>query len=115
MIKVLVEQFVKDVTDCGLYFNNAQRVKHECLSILAEHGYPVIISKGEETMGEPILMCFQPKELVKMIDEAHQYAFTYIRSQQGVEQKLQEEAQVLEEQEESCARYYQKHGTKGEF
>lgn len=115
MKKLLVAQFIKDVSDCGLYFNNAQRVYSECLSILAEHGFPVIISKGEATKGEPILTCFQPKELVKMIDEAFAYAFKYIRSQPDVKRKMAEQAVRFEQDRQSAERYYQKHGTKGEF
>lgn len=115
MKKLLVEQFIKDVSDCGLYFNNAQRVYSECLSILAEHGFPVIISKGEATKGEPILTCFQPKELVKMIDEAHGYAFEYIRSQPDVKRKMAEQFERLQRDRQSAERYYQEYSTKGEF
>lgn len=107
----LIEQFLKDVSDCGLYFNNAYRVKHECLMILFENGYHVLLT----TKGEPQLTCFQDKKTLALIDEAHEAAFTYIRSRPGVEQKLQEEALALEEQYQAQARYYQQHGTKGEF
>lgn len=115
MKELLVAQFMKDVSACGLRFNNTHRVYHECLSILAEQGYPVIISTGEATKGEPILTTFQPKALIKMIDEAHGYALEYIRAQPDVKRKMSEQALRLEQDRRAAERYYEKHGTKGEF
>ena len=111
MKEQLIEQFLKDVSDCGLYFNNALRVYDECLTILFENGYHVLMT----TSGEPQLKCFQDKKTLALIDEAHEAAFTYIRTRPGVEQKLLEQARSLEVQRQSAERYYQQHGTKGEF
>lgn len=111
MKEQLIEQFLKDVSDCGLYFNNARRVKHECLALLAENGYPVLMT----TKGEPQFEFLQDKKVIALVNEAYEAAFTYIRSRPGVEQKLQEQALRLEKQRESEARYYEKYGTKGEF
>ena len=111
MKEQLIEQFLKDVSDCGLYFNNARRVYDECLTILFENGYHVLMT----TSGEPQLTCFQDKKTLALIDEAHEAAFTYIRSRSGVEQKLLEQAKILEKQRLAEARYYEKHGTAGEF
>jgi len=111
MKEQLIEQFLKDVSDCGLYFNNALRVYDECLMILFENGYHVLMT----TSGEPQLKCFQDKKTLALIDEAHEAAFTYIRSRPGVEQKLLEQAKILEKQRLAEARYYEKHGTAGEF
>lgn len=111
MKNTLIEQFLKDVSDCGLYFNNAHRVYDECLTILFENGYHVLMTKN----GEPQLACFQDKKTLALIDEAYEAAFTYIRTRPDVEQKLQEQAKSLKQQRLAEARYYEKHGTKGEF
>lgn len=115
MKELLVAQFMKDVSACGLGFNNVHRVYNECLSILAKQGLPVIISTGEATKGEPILTNFQPKELIKMIDEAHGYALEYIRAQPDVKRKMAEQSLRIEQDRRAAERYYEKHGTKGEF
>lgn len=107
----LIEQFLKDVSDCGLYFNNALRVYDECLTILFENGYHVLMT----TSGEPQLKCFQDKKTLALIDEAHEAAFTYIRTRPDVEEKKQKLAESLERQRKAEARYYEKHGTAGEF
>ena len=111
MKNTLIEQFLKDVSDCGLYFNNAQRVYDECLTILFENGYHVLMT----TSGEPQLKCFQDKKTLALIDEAHEAAFCYIRTRPGIEEKMKELAVSLEVQRQSAERYYQQHGTKGEF
>jgi len=111
----LIDLFLNDVTDCGLYFKNTTRVYHECLELLAQNGYPVILSTGEATKGEPILTCFQPKELIMMIDEAREAAFIHVRTRKDAEEKLRANLKRLDEQRKAEARYYEKHGTKGEF
>ena len=111
MKNTLIEQFLKDVSDCGLYFNNAHRVYDECLTILFENGYHVLMT----TSGEPQLKCFQDKKTLALIDEAHEAAFIYIRTRAGAEEKLRANLERLDEQRKAEARYYEKHGTKGEF
>lgn len=115
MKEQLIEQFLNDVSDCGLYFNNARRVYDECYLLLKEAGHPVKVVDNPRSPfhGNPQLE--QDTNITVMVDEAHEAAFTYIRSRPGVEQKLQEQAKSLEAQRQSAERYYQKHGTKGEF
>ena len=107
----LIELFLKDVTECGLYFNNAIRVKHECLALLAENGYPVLMT----TKGEPQFEFLQDKQVLALVNEAYEAAFTYIRTRAGAEEKLRANLKRLDEQRKAEARYYEKHGTKGEF
>lgn len=107
----LINQFMKDVSDCGLYFNNAHRVYDECLTILFENGYHVLMT----TSGEPQLKCFQDKKTLALIDEAHEAAFTYIRSRPDTKRRMAEEFERLEQDRRAAERYYEKHGTKGEF
>lgn len=102
---------MKDVSDCGLYFNNARRVYHECLELLYKNGYDVRVTPK----GEPLMSFNQDKKILMLIDEAHEAAFTYIRTRPNVEERKQELAESLERQRKSAERYYQKYGTKGEF
>lgn len=115
MKEQLIEQFLKDVSDCGLYFNNARRVYDECYLLLKDAGYPVNVVDNPRSPfhGNPQLE--QDPKVTMLVDEAYEAAFTYIRTRPDVEQKLQEHAKSLEQQRVSEERYYQKHGTQGEF
>ena len=111
----LINQFLQDVSSCGLFFNNALRVYDECYLILKEAGYPVRTVEAIDSpfFGTPLFE--QDPKVVKMVDEAHEAAFSYIRSRPDTEKKLQELSDSLERQQQAAERYYQKHGTRGEF
>ena len=107
----LINQFMKDVSDCGLYFNNARRVYHECLELLYKNGYDVRVTPK----GEPLMSFNQDKKILMLIDEAHEAAFTYIRSRPDTKRRMVEEFERLEQDRKAAEKYYQKYGTKGEF
>ena len=108
MKEILIKQYLKDVTDCGLYFCNALRVRHECLGILFDNGYDVAMT----TKGEPQLPYCQKKEILDVVYEAESEAFNEIRNRPGVREKLEEQAKRLAKQEEACANYYLKNDTR---
>ena len=111
----LIEQFLKDVSDCGLYFNNARRVYDECYLLLKEAGYAVRVVDNPRSPFHGTPQLEQDTKITMLVDEAYEAAFTYIRTRPDVEEKKQKLAESLESQRKSAERYYQKYGTKGEF
>lgn len=103
----LIDQFLNDVSECGLFFNNATRVYYECFMLLHENGYDVKMT----TKGEPQLTFCQDKAIVALVDEAYEAAFVHIRSKADVERKLEEHAIRMKEQREEMERYYATNST----
>lgn len=115
MKEQLIEQFLKDVSDCGLYFNNARRVYAECYLLLKEADYPVKVVDNPRSPFHGTPQLEQDPKVTMLIDEAYEAALTYIRTRKGAEEKLRANLKRLDEQRKAEARYYEKHGTKGEF
>lgn len=89
----MIQKFLDDVNYDGTYFNNVRRVRHTIEQQLGETGDHITL----------------------MIDEALEAAHMHLTCQPGYHEALSKRYESLKAQREAEAKYYQKHGTRGEF